>query len=259
MVDVYLSHCNLGVEISAIELWIWSRDDSVLQCYGPGLGNTHRRGGGSQLCHCAPSKPGNDRFTPWVSQSGADRRRRVCHVRFLEPSEYSLTVVKTGFAEYRIDRLVLQVRDRQTLRLQLKINVATQTEIEVNARAEAFSSDVAEGTPLDQQYIQNLPLNGRNAESLILLAPGITSPGGAAGDFNANGLRSNTNYYTLDGVSLNRPVSGGGGGGFGGPGGGGPPPGGSRRRRVDRHDKTEHTLHTAETAGLRRIGSTEGD
>lgn len=146
---------------------------------------------------------------------------------FLEPSEYSLTVVKAGFAAYRIDRLVIQVRDRQTLRLELKINSATQTEIEVSERAEAFSSDVAEGTPLDQQYIQNLPLNGRNAESLILLAPGITSPGGAAGDFNANGLRSNTNYYTLDGVSLNRAVSGGGGGGFAGPGGGAPRTGGA--------------------------------
>jgi Carboxypeptidase regulatory-like domain/TonB dependent receptor len=143
---------------------------------------------------------------------------------FLQPSNYSLSVTKSGFAEQRVDRLVLQDRDRQTLRMELKVNPTAATEIEVSDRADAFSSDVAAGTPLDQQFIQNLPVNGRDAQSLILLAPGITSPSGNANDFNANGLRSNTNYFTLDGVSMNQTVGGGGGAGggagFGGLGGG---------------------------------------
>lgn len=65
------------------------------------------------------------------------------------------------------------------------------------------------------------------------MVPGITSAEGGkgGGGFNANGLRSNANYYTLDGVSMNTAPAGGGGGGFGGPpgggpGGGGPQPGG---------------------------------
>src|SRR5262249_9033228 len=94
--------------------------------------------------------------------------------------------------------------------------------------------DASTGISVDQNYIQNLPVNGRSAQALVLMAPGITSAAGergGMGGFNANGQRSNTNYYTLDGVSVNSPLGGGGGGaGFGGGppggGGGGPPPGG---------------------------------
>jgi hypothetical protein len=147
----------------------------------------------------------------------------------LQPSEYSLVVLKSGFNEYHIDRLILNVRDRQTLRVELKVSPAAGTSVEVNDRAEAMSSDAGQGISLDQQYIQNLPANGRNAESLILMTPGITSAAGgkADGGFNANGLRSNTNYFTLDGVSLNQSIGGGGGpgGGRGGFGGGGALPG----------------------------------
>jgi len=140
----------------------------------------------------------------------------------LQPGEYSLDAESMGFDKYHIGRFTLNVRDRQNIRLQLKITEASATKVEVNARPQTLSSDAAQGISLDQQYVQNLPANGRNVESLILMAPGISSAaGGRGGDggFNANGLRSNTNYYTVDGVSLNRPVGGGGGPG---PGGGGP-------------------------------------
>ena len=79
----------------------------------------------------------------------------------------------------------------------------------------------------DRNYIQDLPDNGRNAESLIFMAPGIVPATDGSGGFDANGLRSTTNYYTLDGVSLNQSPSGGGtpfgGGGGGGRGFGGGP------------------------------------
>jgi hypothetical protein len=148
---------------------------------------------------------------------------------FLHPGDYSIEAEKAGFSRYRVDRLPLQGRDRQTFRIELRIATAAETKIEVTEKAEAQSSDVAQGITFDQQYVQNLPANGRNAESLMLLAPGISTAAGGRGDggFNANGLRSNTNYYMLDGVSLNRPTGGGGGGFGGGPGrgGGGAPPG----------------------------------
>ena len=68
-----------------------------------------------------------------------------------------------------------------------------------------------------------------------MMTPGITSAaggmGGMGGGFNANGLRSNTNYYTMDGLSLNSPVGGGPGGGGGPRGGGGFGGGAAGRRR----------------------------
>ena len=147
---------------------------------------------------------------------------------FLQPGEFSLEASKQGFEKHRLERFTLQVRDRLALRLELKVLAAANTSVEVSDKAEPVSNDAAQGISVERQFIQNLPANGRNAESLILMTPGITTAAGGKGDggFNANGLRSNTNYYTLDGVSMNRPTGGGGfGGPGGGPGGGGPAPG----------------------------------
>jgi len=133
----------------------------------------------------------------------------------LPPGEYSLDVESAGFDKFHVPHLVLQVRDRQTLQAALKLMAAAGTTVVVTSAAQPVSSDNAQGISVDQQYVQNLPANGRNAESLISMAPGITTAAGGKGDggFNANGLRSNTNYYTMDGVSVNS-------GGSGGPGGG---------------------------------------
>ena len=143
----------------------------------------------------------------------------------LPPGEYSLDVEGAGFEKFHVAHLMLQVRDRQTLQAALKLMAAPGTTVVVTSAAQAVSNDVAQGISLDQQYLQNLPSNGRNAESLIAMAPGITTAAGGKGDggFNANGLRSNTNYYTMDGVSVNTSTGGGPGGGPGGPGGGGGP------------------------------------
>lgn len=149
----------------------------------------------------------------------------------LQPGEYALEVEKEGFDPYRVARLTLQIRDRQTIRIALQVSAAAGTSVEVTASAQPLSSDAAQGASMNHEYLQNLPANGRSTDSLVAMAPGISSAAGGKGDggFNANGLRSNTNYYTLDGVSMNGPTGGGGpGGGMGpgGPGGGGPPGGG---------------------------------
>jgi hypothetical protein len=148
---------------------------------------------------------------------------------FLPPGDYSLTAEKQGFERYRVDQLSLKVRDRQTFRVELRV-AAPGASVEVTAKAQTLSSEAAEGVQLGQNYIQDLPDSGRNAESLIMMAPGIVPAVDGTGGFDANGLRSTMNYYTLDGVSLNQSPSGGvtpfggtgGGGGFGrGFGGGG--------------------------------------
>ncbi|MDX2150440.1 MAG: carboxypeptidase regulatory-like domain-containing protein [Bryobacteraceae bacterium] len=142
----------------------------------------------------------------------------------LRPGEYSLEVIKDGFDRVRQETVVLAVRDRQSVRIVLQIT-QTQTSVEVKAEGQGVTTDASLGINVDQNFLQHLPLNGRNPNALILMTPGITSSAGTpGGGFNANGLRSNTNYYTLDGVNVNMPV-GGGGPGPGGPrGAGGPAP-----------------------------------
>ena len=173
----------------------------------------------------------------------------------LAPGEYSLDVESAGFEKLHVAHLVLQVRDRQTLQAALKLKAAAGTTVVVTSAAQAVSSDNAQGISVDQQYVQNLPTNGHNAESLISMAPGITTAAGGKGDggFNANGLRSNTNYYTMDGVSVNSGGGGGPGGPGGGPGGpgggGGPAPGaGSSTEMISIDDLQEMKVQTSSMA-----------
>ncbi len=147
----------------------------------------------------------------------------------LTPGDYSVQIEKTGFQPYQIRSLAIAVRDRKTLVVELKVAAAQSTAVDVKDKVDLISNDAAQGVPLARDYFSDLPVNGRNAEALVLMAPGISTSAGGIGDggINANGLRSNTNYYTLDGVSLNTAVGaggggrGGGGGGFAGFGGGG--------------------------------------
>jgi hypothetical protein len=142
----------------------------------------------------------------------------------LQPGDYSIEIEKTGFRKYRIETVTLGIRDRKTMAVELKVAEAQTTSVDVVDKAGLISNDAAEGVPLDQKFVENLPVNGRSAENLVLMTPGVSSAAGGKGDggINANGLRSNTNYYTLDGVSTNGSIGGGGGPGGGGPGG---PPG----------------------------------
>ena len=130
----------------------------------------------------------------------------------LNPGDYSLEVSKAGFKTFLVEKLEINVRDRRILRLQLQSATAKTTEEKVVDRNQAPFSDAGLGMTFDRQYIDNLPANGRNAESLILLAPGITTSAGNKGGsgFNSSGVRSNANYITVDGVGLNLPIGGGG-------------------------------------------------
>lgn len=147
----------------------------------------------------------------------------------LPPGEYSVTVEKTGFSRLTIERVLLKTRDRQTLNLELEV-AALKDSVTVTEVVEGLSTDSSAGVTVEQDYLRHLPVNERTVEALARMAPGVTT---AAGGLNANGLRANTNYYMLDGVSAGGGMMGGGAGGMGGPmmggpmrGGGGPPGGG---------------------------------
>ncbi|MCP5117245.1 MAG: hypothetical protein GY953_40995, partial [bacterium] len=58
--------------------------------------------------------------------------------------------------------------------------------------------------------MEHLPTNQRSVQALIIMAPGVINSSGGD-EINVNGLRSNTSYYTVDGVSANMGVSSRGG------------------------------------------------
>ena len=69
-------------------------------------------------------------------------------------------------------------------------------------------ADATVSTVIDRQFVENIPLNGRSLQNLLTIVPGVaTVPGagqvGYGGEITVNGQRTESNYFTVDGVSAN--------------------------------------------------------
>src|SRR5205807_2215516 len=65
-------------------------------------------------------------------------------------------------------------------------------------------------TVVDRQFVENIPLNGRSFQTLIMLTPGVVlvpTSYTSQGQFSVNGQRSDGNYFTVDGVSANTGIA----------------------------------------------------
>ena len=108
----------------------------------------------------------------------------------------------------------------QVGRLDFTLQVGSQTEtVEITATAPLLeASNASIGQVVDTQPIQDLPLNGRNYLDLAKLSIGVTEPSGYGttgttgdrakngGSFIANGVRSDQNNFTLDGIDNNSKI-----------------------------------------------------
>jgi hypothetical protein len=124
----------------------------------------------------------------------------------LQPSKYNVLVSKTGFSSVNIKELTLNANDRRELNIEMKIG-----EVGVTVDVQADQVGVVKISPevstvVDQQFVENLPLNGRSFQSLIALTPGVIRTN-TEGQFSVNGQRDNGNYFTIDGVSANIGIS----------------------------------------------------
>src|SRR5437867_449888 len=85
---------------------------------------------------------------------------------------YRLTVEKAGFATYVQDGIELTLNQAASVPVTLKAGQATE-EITVTANAElVVNRDATVGQLVDQRAVADLPLNGRQAQSLVFLAAG---------------------------------------------------------------------------------------
>src|ERR1700722_14129182 len=135
----------------------------------------------------------------------------------LPPSSYRVTVILTGFKQ---EARNVTIQMEQVARLDFVLQVGSQAEtIEVTASAPLLeASNASIGQVVDSQPIQDLPLNGRNYLDLAKLSVGVTEPSGYGttgttgdrtkngGGFVANGVRSDQNNFTLDGIDNNSKI-----------------------------------------------------
>src|SRR5206468_3105713 len=84
----------------------------------------------------------------------------------------------------------------------------------INVEAGASLVNTESGTVstvIDRPFVENLPLNGRSFQTLIMLTPGVVTTAtffADQGQFSVNGQRADANYFTVDGVSANFGVTG---------------------------------------------------
>ncbi len=123
----------------------------------------------------------------------------------LNPSVYRVYVHASGFSTAVSEPITLNVDQKATLDVQLHIGSASQVVTVNSSGAEINTTDAAVSTVIDGKFVQDIPLNGRSFQSLILLTPGVVTPtpqgNYASGSYVVNGLPSDGSSATLDGAS----------------------------------------------------------
>jgi outer membrane receptor protein involved in Fe transport len=122
----------------------------------------------------------------------------------LRPAVYRLTIQKEGFRTVIRPDLQLYVQDAVSENFTLAIGPMSESVTVSSPLLQTDSASVS--TVVDQQFVQNMPLNGRSFQSLVSLAPGVVFTSASfegPGQFSVNGQRSDTNYFMVDGVSAN--------------------------------------------------------
>ncbi|HVO63859.1 MAG TPA: carboxypeptidase regulatory-like domain-containing protein [Candidatus Binatia bacterium] len=127
------------------------------------------------------------------------------------PGGYRLEVEKHGFRKLVKPDVVVHVQDALDIDFEMQVG-ATSDSITVQAGAPLLNTaDATVSTVVDQHFIDNIPLNGRTVQTLIMLTPGVVVTQTAfddQGQFSVNGQRADANYLTVDGVSANFGVTG---------------------------------------------------
>jgi hypothetical protein len=148
-----------------------------------------------------------------IRHTGSTSGEGAYLVPALPAGRYKVTVRKPGFQT--IVRWNVSVDTGRDVRLDFVMQVGSMQEV-VNVEggpSPLNTTDGSAGTVIGRDVIGSLPITGRGVVNLLELSPGIlTTPaaGGEAGQFSSNGLRANTNYFTVDGVSANTGVTGAG-------------------------------------------------
>jgi hypothetical protein len=124
----------------------------------------------------------------------------------LNPGTYRIEVDKPGFKGIIEAGLTLHVQDAVQINFHMAVGSSSES-ITVSANQNNINTtDGSVSTVIDNQFVANIPLNGRSFQDLETLAPGVVLVGGGvggSGEFAVNGQRTEANYFAVDGVTVN--------------------------------------------------------
>ncbi|QHN02900.1 TonB-dependent receptor plug [Granulicella sp. WH15] len=129
-------------------------------------------------------------------------------VRDIDPGVYSMSVTSPGFQEKRFAQVTFVLNEIRELNVTLSAGSVSEV-VEVQAeQTSVVSQETSVGTLIDGAKIRDLPLNGRDFQSLVFLAPGATrtvSSTGQGSGVSTGGARPTDNNNLIDGGDANDP------------------------------------------------------
>jgi hypothetical protein len=124
----------------------------------------------------------------------------------LDPGDYNVNTQLTGFRSQTQPNVRLDANQNVHVNFVLQVGSLEQNETVEASTALVDTRDSQIGDVVDQERIQDLPLNGRNAYDLVQILPGVTNyiPDAATGSragtqLTINGIVHDTAFY-LDGA-----------------------------------------------------------
>ena len=129
----------------------------------------------------------------------------------LPPGSYRIEIEKAGFQKLIKPDVILHVQDALEIDFEMTLGPASQS-VTVETGAPLVNTESGTvSTVINRTFVDNLPLNGRSFQTLMMLTPGVVVTATAfddQGQFSVNGQRADGNYFTVDGVSANFGVTG---------------------------------------------------
>ncbi len=122
---------------------------------------------------------------------------------FLTPGKYVVSATASNFGTVEAENLTLLVGQTLTVNLTPKVKSATTT-VEVSATTPLLDVEQTQVSQVvDQQIIQNLPVNGRDWSDFVLLTPNVVEDG-TSGMVSFHGISGLYNENYVDGANNNQ-------------------------------------------------------
>jgi hypothetical protein len=146
----------------------------------------------------------NQRFETKTNKDGS------YNLASLPVGPYQIQIEKIGFQTILKRGVFLHTQEVLQLNFHMPVGSTAET-ITVSSESNNINTtDASVGTVVDHQFVDNIPMNGRSFQSLILLSPGVVTNNPNAtsqGEYSVNGMRSDSNGFSVDGaVASNAPA-----------------------------------------------------
>ena len=123
----------------------------------------------------------------------------------LPTGHYEVKAEHEGFKIINRTGITLDVTAQAVVNFTLEVGTTTQEVVVTGEAPIVNTQDATLGGLVNEQYMQDLPVNGRNYVDLSLIEPGVnqdknSSGGKTATSFSVNGAGPRSNNFTLDGA-----------------------------------------------------------